>query len=439
MSATAEVILIFVILGLSSIYAAMETALIALGDVKLRVLLEETARPQKILTLWRDRPNDVLATILIANTFANITISALATDMTETMLEGTAYGGFGIAFAVGITTLVVLVVGEVVPKTYGKHNPESVLAFLPILHLSYVIFYPFMRVLVRFSHGVVTRLGGETSGGSSVTEEEIEHMVRVGKSEGSMSPVSAKLLTGIFELDDKVAREVMVPRTEIHGLSIAASMNDVMDAVKETGHSRYPVHGETTDDIVGVLYIKDYFQAAMQRDRANPPKIKDLMRKPLVRPWNIGLQDLFMDMQRERVHIAVIASEYGGVAGLVTLEDIVEEVFGPIYDEHDRSVESVQLRGEGEWVAEGVVTMSELENALGTDFPDDEEAQYETVAGLLMQEAGRVPEPGFTLVYQGFRFEVLKADLTHVRQVAIQRIPPQPPPESALAPEITGE
>lgn len=431
MSGTAEVILILVILGLSSIYAALETALIALGEVKLRLVIEESARPPRMLELWRDHPNDVLATILIANTFANITISALATDLTESMLEGTAWGGFGIPFAIGITTLVVLVAGEVVPKTYGKHNPESVLAFAPILRASHWLFYPLMRVLVRFSHGVVTKLGGETSAAQSVTEEEIEHMVRVGKSEGSMSPVSAKLLTGIFELDDKVAREVMVPRTEIHGLELTASVADVMAAVKETGHSRYPVHGETIDDIVGVLYIKDYFQAAVLRDRQSPPRIKDLMRKPMVRPWNIGLQDLFMDMQRERVHIAVIASEYGGVAGIVTLEDIVEEVFGPIYDEHDRAVESVRATGDGKWVAEGVVTMSELENALETDFPDDEEAQYETVAGLLMQEAGRVPEPGFTLTYQGFRFEVLKADLTHVRQVAIEKVaPPSPEPTS---------
>ncbi|MFO0751050.1 MAG: hemolysin family protein [Myxococcota bacterium] len=433
MSGTAEVILIFVILGLSSIYAAMETALIALGEVKLRVVIEEASRPQRMLALWRDKPNDVLATILIANTFANITISALATDLTESLFEGTGFVGFGIPFAVGVTTLVVLIAGEVVPKTYGKHNPEQVLAFLPILQLTYWFFFPVMRVLVKLSHGVVRRLGGETSGSSTVTEEEIEHMVRVGKSEGSMSPVSARLLTGIFDLDDKVAREVMVPRTEIHGLPLTASVGDVMDAVKDTGHSRYPVYGDTTDDIVGVLYIKDYFQAAVLRDRSNPPKIKDLMRKPLVRPWNIGLQDLFVDMQRERVHIAVIASEYGGVAGLVTLEDIVEEVFGPIYDEHDRSVESIRVRGDGEWVAEGVVTMSELENALGTDFPDDEEAQYETVAGLLMQEAGRVPEPGFTLVYQGFRFEVLKADMTHVRQVAIQRVPPPQAEPSASA------
>jgi len=425
LSTSTEVIAILVMLALSGMYSAMETALVALGDVKLRVILDESPRPSRMLTLWRDKTTDVLATILIANNTVNITISALATDLTETLLEGTAFGGWGIPIAVGVTTLAILIVGEVVPKTFGKHNPERVLVFLPILQLTYWFFYPLMRVLVRLTHGVLTRLGGETSASSSVTEQDIEHMVRVSKSEGSMSPLSAKLLTGIFDLDDKIAREVMVPRTEVQGLAEDATQADVLALVKATGHSRFPVYHDTIDDVVGVLYVKDYFQSAIQRGRDNPPRVTDLMRKPLVRPWNIGLHDLFADMQRERVHMAIIASEYGGIAGIVSLEDIVEEVFGPIYDEHDRAVESLRKRGENAWVAEGVVTMSELENALGIDFPDDEEARYETVAGLLMHEAGRVPEPGFTVEYHGFRFEVVKADLTHVRQVAIERLPPR--------------
>ncbi|MCC6620258.1 MAG: HlyC/CorC family transporter [Deltaproteobacteria bacterium] len=434
MSTSTEVIAILVMLALSSMYSAMETALIALGDVKLRVMLDETPRPPRMLTLWRDKTTDVLATILIANNTVNITISALATDLTDGLLEGTSYAGFGIPIAVGVTTFAILIVGEVVPKTFGKQNPERVLVFLPVLQLTYWLFYPLMRVLVHLTQGVVTRLGGETSPAPSVTEEQIEHMVRVSQSEGSMSPVSARLLTGIFELDDKVAREVMVPRTEVHALQRDASLAEVMAVVKETGHSRYPIYTDTIDDIVGVLYVKDYFQAAIQRDRDNPPRVTDLMRKPLVRPWNIGLHDLFADMQRERVHMAIIASEYGGVAGIVSLEDIIEEVFGPIYDEHDRAVESIRKRGERSWIAEGVVTMSELESALGTDFPDDEEVQYETVAGLLMQAAGRVPEPGFRVDYHGYRFEVVKADLTHVRQVAIERLPPPAADETAEAP-----
>lgn len=422
MSPTTEVLFIFVLLALSGCFSAMETALVTLGDMKTRRLIEDSPRPSRILKLWRSAPNEVLATILIGNNVVNITISALATHLTDTMLEGTSVAGWGIPIAVGVTTLFVLVAGEVVPKTYAKHNPERVLFTLPVIAITYFTFYPIMRVLVRLSSGVVQRMGGSTDHQPSVTEEDIEEMVRIGKTDGSMSPVSAKLLTGIFELDDKVAREVMVPRTEMRALPVDATLTDIVAMVKEHGYSRYPVYEGSTDNIVGVLYVKDYMLSALSRDRNSPPKIRDVVRRPLVRPWNIGIQDLFHDMQKERVHMAIVASEYGGVAGIVCLEDIIEEVFGPIYDEHDRLKESIRKQPDGSWLVEGLVSMGELENELGTDFPDDEEDDYETVAGLLMQEAGRVPETGFVCDYHGFRFEVVSADPMQVREVSVRAI-----------------
>lgn len=434
MSPTVEVLFILLMLGLSACYSAMETALVSLSDVRLRRLVDE--RRSSMLTRWHDRPNDVLATLLIGNNFVNITTSALATDATESLLEGTPYGGWGIPIAVGVTTMVVLIAGEVVPKTYAKHNPEKVLHLLPLITVSYAIFYPFMRVLVRLTGSVVKRLGGATEGAPSVTDQDIADMVRIGTSDGSVSPNSAKLLTGIFDLDDKIARAVMVPRTEIRGLPLEAGLAEVMQAVKEHGHSRFPVYKGSIDDIVGVLYIKDYFQAALLRDRAAPPRVAELLRKAMVRPWNCQVQDLFRDMQKERVHLAIIASEYGGVAGIVTLEDIIEEVFGPIYDEHDRMPEPIRQQPDGSFLVEGIVALSELEKALATDFPDDDEATYETVAGLLMTEAGRVPEAGFACDYHGFRFEVVTADTLHVRQVMVRPLAtnmPQSDPQAAAS------
>ncbi len=424
---------ILLLLALSASYSAMETALVSLSDMRLRRLVEESARPRaalrafgrgpsRMLVRWHDRPNDVLATLLIGNNFVNITASALATDATESLLRGTPYGGWGLPIAVGITTMVVLIAGEVVPKTYAKHNPEKVLHLLPLITLSYALFYPVMRVLVRLTGQVVRRLGGATEGAPSVTDQDIADMVRIGTNDGSVSPNSAKLLTGIFDLDDKIARGVMVPRTEVHGLPVDAGLADVMQAVKEHGHSRFPVYKGAIDNIVGVLYIKDYFQAALARERSSSPRVSEVLRRPMVRPWNMPVQDLFRDMQKERVHMAIIASEYGGVAGIVTLEDIIEEVFGPIYDEHDRLPDPIREQPDGGLLVDGVVALSELEKALGTDFPDDDEATYETVAGLLMTEAGRVPEAGFACDYHGFRFEVVAADALHVRLVMVRAL-----------------
>lgn len=423
MSPTIEVLFIFVMLALSACFSAMETALVSLGELRTRRLCEEP-RPSGMLVRWRDRPNDVLATLLIGNNFVNITASALATDATEAALEGTAYGGWGIPIAVGVTTMVVLIAGEVVPKTFAKHNPEHVLRVLPILSVTWFLFYPVMRVLVRLTGRIVRRLGGATEGASNITDDDIAEMVRIGSTDGSVSPEAARILTGVFDMDQKVAREVMVPRTEVHALPADAGLAEVMAAVKRHGHSRFPVYRETIDDIVGVLYVKDYFQAVIGRelgDLAKAPRAGDVVRKPLVRPWNIGIQDLFHDMQRERVHLAVLASEYGGVAGIATLEDIIEEVFGPIYDEHDPLAEAIRETPDGAWYVDGLASMSDLERVLGVSF-DGDEANFETVAGLVMREAGRVPEAGYVVERRGYRFEVTTADAMQVRQVMVRRI-----------------
>ena len=176
------------------------------------------------------------------------------------------------------------------------------------------------------------------------------------------------------------------------------------------------------DDIVGVIYTKDILSAVI-RQGADSVSLLEIMRQPLVYPENIGVEDLLVEMKRNRVHMAIIASEYGGVAGIVTLEDIVEEVFGDIYDEHDVEKEPLRAVGESSWLVEGVVTLSDLEDELGIDL-DDEDEDYETVAGLLMKVAGRVPTPGFTHETRGVHFEVLRSDATRLLEVAVHRQAP---------------
>jgi len=425
---TLEVILILLLVVLSAVFSGMETALVSLTEMKLRRQIDDAKRsPSRMLIAWRDKPNDVLATLLIGNNLVNITASALATDLTNHLLHGT---GWGIPVAVGAMTMLVLIFGEVVPKTFAKHNPERFLVLLGVISLTHTIFYPLMRVLVWLTRYFVGLLGGETEASvATVTEEDIEEMVRIGKSDGSMSPVATKLLTGIFELDDKIAREVMVPRTDMKALHVDAGMDEVVEVVSTSGYSRYPIYRDGIDDIVGVLYAKDFLSAAMAKDRDAAPRVSDIMRPPMVRPWNIPVQDLLMEMQRERIHLAVIASEYGGVAGILTLEDIVEEGFGPIYDEHDLRTDAIQKLDDTHWIVEGVMTMRELENEIGTEFPEDED--YETVAGLLMKECGSMPEEGFTCDHMGYRFEVRRADATRVIEVAVCRIDDEPAASSA--------
>lgn len=399
----------------------METALLSLSEVKLRARANEDGFP-RLLQRWLDEPNTVLATLLVGNNLVNITASALATDLTHRLVVDSPYAGWGVPIAVGAMTLLILIFGEVAPKTYAKNHPERYLKALPLLQFSHALFLPLSRALIALTRRMVKTVGAEfDSERATVTEEDIEQLVRLGSAEGSIDPEATELLTGVLELDEKVAREIMVPRTEVHAISQDATLRDVFEEITGSGYSRYPVFRGTIDNVVGVLYLKDLLAAVLAQDR-DVVRLSEIMRPPMIYPENIPVPDLLLAMKRERVHLAVIASEYGGVAGIVTLEDIVEEVFGDIYDEHDTEVEPIRVQADDLWLVDGVVTISDLEDEVGIEF-DEEDQDYETVQGLLMMVSGKVPKRGFTHEIAGLRFEVLKTDATRVLEVSVRLLP----------------
>ncbi|MCB9727302.1 MAG: HlyC/CorC family transporter [Deltaproteobacteria bacterium] len=432
-----EAVLIPLMVLLSALFSGMETALVSLSDVKLRTQADSGAKMPRMLRRWLEQPNDVLASLLIWNNLVNITASAFATSLTERLLEGSPMAGWGIPIAIGVTTLAILIVGEVVPKTYAKHNPEAYAAFIPIFTPFFALSFGPMVLLVALTRRIVTWMGGElTTERARITEEDIEEMVRVGTMDGSIDPGATRLLTGVLELDEKVAREIMVPRPDVHGIALSTPIAEVLNAVSESGFSRYPVYGESIDDMRGVLYVRDLLAAVLLRGR-EAVDLAETIRPPMILPENMPLPDLLVAMKQSRTHMAIIASEYGGVAGIVTLEDIVEEVFGDIYDEHDVIDAQVRRITDDVWMVDGVVTVSDLEDALGpaVDLNGTDDEDYETVAGLLMHVAGRMPEQGFTHTISGFELEVVRADSTRISEVAVRRLPP---PSSAAPDEATG-
>jgi putative hemolysin len=415
-----EAIVIVLLVALSAIFSGMESALFSISEVKLRSREEEGNGLPKMLRLWLEEPNQVLATLLIGNNLANITASALATHLATVALAGTAItGAAAISIAVGAMTLLILVGGEVVPKTVAKHHPEQYLVFLPVITFSHFLFRPPAKVLVSVTESLISFFGGSIQGeGSVVTEEAIENMVRIGKADGSIAPEDARLLTGVLELDEKIAREVMVPRTDVVAIDIESRLEDVIKIILDAGCSRYPVYEGNLDKIVGLLYAKDLLVAATSSSELKALSLKDLLRPPLLRPANIGLQRLLLEMKRERVHMTMLISEFGGIEGLVTLEDIVEEVFGPIYDEHDGEA-AIRTDTENVWTLSGVCTLDDLEDQVGLALDEDDD--YTTVAGLLMKVAGRLPHPGYTYSISNWKFEVLDSDETTVHEIRLVR------------------
>lgn len=427
MDTTAEVGLILLLLVFSAIYAGMEAALYSQSEIKLRARQDAGDTLPRILELWLTRPYDILTTLLVGNNLVNITASVLAADITSRALPDQ---GWGLAVAAGATTMVVLIVGEVVPKTLAKADPDWFFRFLGLVQLSYWVFWPASKILVWIAEKTLARMGSAAElTHQTVTEEDIEQLVRIGKKDGSLDQEATRLLQGVLGLDDKVAREVMVPRTEVEAFDVATPVADVLQKSGEIGFSRYPVYAGEIDQIVGVLYIKDLLPVVLA-GTLEGKTLEPFIRDPIIRPENTSLHELLVQMKRERVHMVILASEYGGMEGLVTLEDIVEEVFGEIYDEHDDVGEdSIRPTDDGGWAVDGVATMDDLEQEIGLVLSGDDE-DYETITGMLMMAAKTMPVEGFTHEQDGWSFEVVSADSTRVVEVLVNRMASEPDLES---------
>ncbi len=259
-------------------------------------------------------------------------------------------------------------------------------------------------------------LGGDVSRtGPFVTERDIVEMIALGRKTGAIDKVEGRMLTSIIELGDTLVREVMVPRTEISSLPITASYDDVMVEVREEGHSRVPVYDTNLDDIKGFFHTKDLLTIDIDPKRF---RLRDHLRPVEFVPEMGRVGDLLRTFQRRRTHLAVVVDEFGGTSGIVALEDVLEEIVGPIQDEHDEEEAQIKRVSETQWAAEGRVSLYELAEVLGVTFPD---GGYETLGGFLIARAGRMPRTGDRLGFQGFIFTIADADERKVSRIEIER------------------
>ena len=422
-----ELILIAFLIVLSSVFSGSETALTSLGESRIGRLLETLkakGRRHRILEFWHTNPNRVLTSVLVGNNIVNIGASALATDLSYKVVTGGAPGQGGemaLAAAVGVMTFLILVFGEILPKTFAKHNPEKFIGLLHILVGFYWVFWLPTVVLEHMTRSLVHLFGGRVhKDGPSVTDEDIEDLIKQGGREGSLDEHKGELLSSVLEFADTLVKEVLVPRTEIIGFEVGDPYDKVISVVREQRFSRYPVYEETVDRIVGVFYVKDMLEE-MEGGQIREFDLRARMRPPIYVPETKRISELMRELQRNKVHMAVVVDEWGGTAGIVTIEDIVEEIFGEIYDETDEEEEpEIQQMEDGSWVADARMSIRDLEDLLELDFPDD--SDYETLGGFIIMNAGKVPEADEQVRWNGLLFTVIEADSTRVARVGIARV-----------------
>lgn len=418
MDVSTQIVSIAFCLLASAFASGAETAFTALGEARTRQLVEDEGH--KLLRYWLDQPARVLATLLLVNTIVNTLSAALMTDLIAGLGAPNA-----IAAATGLMTLLILAIGEITPKTLARQYAASLAPLaMPVILVPYYVFHPLVTLLGTLPVAVERFFRKErvNEPRPAITSEEIEYMIDLGVREGVLDEDRSELLTSVLEFADTVTREIMVPRTHVVALPVSASAEEVLSVVDESEHSRIPVYGESIDEIVGVLHVRTLL-ADLRSGRFDEGfDIHRYMREPYFVPELMKISRLLREFQKRKVHLAIVVDEFGGTAGVVALEDVVEEIVGEIQDELDVEEGRVKLLPDGSWIADASITLRDLEDHLGVDFPD--ELDFDSLGGFVVATAGKVPPVGSVVMWDGLRFTVRQGDERHVSRVEIARVEP---------------
>lgn len=379
----AEILLFILCICLSAFFSSSEVALIAITRAKARTLVNEGRPGSNAVAVLKESPEHLLITILIGNTIVNIASAAIATAVCIEM-----FGEFGVGIATVAVVILLLIFGEIGPKIYAARASESfALTIAPIILFLSRICTPVIWLVERVS----PKLGiGKDAGEQAVTEEEIKEWIDVGKEEGAIESGEQEMLYSVLEFGDTTAREIMTPRVDVTAIEDTTGFDEAVKVFSETGFSRIPVYHDQIDHITGILNVKDVFSAMTATKK---PSIREIMYDPTFVPETKKIDDLLKELQIHRVQMAIVIDEYSSVVGIVTVEDILEELVGDIMDEHDREEPDVQKLSEGVYVVDAQMWVEDINEQLGIGLPVDE--AYETIGGLVIDRLGHIPlHPG---------------------------------------------
>jgi putative hemolysin len=419
----------------SAVLTAAELAVFSVAEARVRAAAEQGLRGAAALAALRERPERLLVLLRAGDTLADITAGALVGYLAYTQLELV-----GVAAAIALVTFAVLYAGELLPMGIAvSHGLRFALALAPTLLVVTRVLGPFLSLVARLANMSPNRRDANIV---SITEREIRQLTALSHTAGGIEAHERDLIERAFRLDKTQTWDVMTPRVDVFAWRDSLRLAEIAAEIGTVPYSRIPVYGEGIDDITGVLYIRDAYQALLKGQR--DVRLRSLAREPLIVPGSVPLSTLLRDFQSRRIHLAIVVDEYGGTDGLVTLEDVLEELVGEIVDETDVAEEPLTRISRHEIVAAGDVDLREINHHFNTAFP---QLEHRSLNGFILEELGRVPAAGERLDAYGVTVEVLEATETQVVRALLRRhaAPPdptrppgrgrEPDPEAAAAPE----
>ena len=405
-----QIIVLIILLVLSGFFSMSETALMALSKIRIRHMVEEGVKGAKLVEKLTEDPNKLLGAILIGNNIVNILASSLATTLFVSLV-----GPSGVGVATAVMTVLVLIFGEITPKSIAKQKAEEVsLKVSKPINIIVKILKPFIGIFSFISSLFIRLLGGDPKATEPfITEEELRTMVGVSEEEGVLEDVEKEMIFNVFDFADSQAKDVMVQRVDIVAVDTEATYEEVLEVIKTEQFSRIPVYNQTIDDIVGVLYVKDLIIAGQNKEGF---KVSDYMREPYYTFEFKKIKELFNEMKKTRNHLSVVLDEYGGTVRIVTIEDLIEEVFGDIEDEYDDYDKEIEVVKEDEYIVDGSAKLDDISELIGVNM---ESKEFDSVGGLIIGELGRFPDNKEEVTLNKIRFVVEEVDKNRIKKVRI--------------------
>ena len=406
---------LIVLIMLSAFFSASETAYSSLNMIRLKSRAEDGDKQAAKVLALAERYDSLLSTILIGNNIVNIGASSLATVLFSRLL-GNAYGPTASTI---VMTLLVLTFGEITPKSMAKEMPESIaMAFAPALGALVAVFGPLNFIFGKWKSFLASRF--YTDEKDTITEGELVTMVSEAEKDGELTNRESELIRSAIEFDDVEAQDVLTPRVDVIAVADDTPMDEVTETFADSGYSRLPVYHETIDNIIGVVHEKDFYLARLKKATT----VEDLIAPTLYTTGSTQISQLLRTLREQHHHMAVVVDEYGGTEGIITLEDILEELVGEIWDEHDEATEDFRQQSDGSWLVSGSASVDDLYETL--DLPEDEDIDSNTVNGLVQEKTHHLPKVGDHFQLNDYEGVVTRTARRRVTEVRFTHTAPAP-------------
>lgn len=416
-----QILIVIGLLALSAFFSSSETAMMAVNKIRVRNLADAGLSSAQTLMKVLDNQPKMLSAILIGNNIVNISASSLAT-----ILVTRAFGDMYVGVGTGILTLLVLIFGEITPKTSATLYSETMaLRFAKPIYMIMQVLTPVIFIVDKLSQGVLRLLHVDPNKKQdAITEDELRTIVEVSHEEGVIESDEKNMIYNVFDFGDSVAKDIMVPRIDMTFIDVDATFSEVIEVFREVKYTRYPVYEETTDNVIGIINIKDLLLTENQKKFC----IRDYLREPLYTYEFKKTAELMVELRKTQNNIAIVLDEYGATAGLITLEDMLEEIVGEIRDEYDEDEEDLIRRiGPREYVVEAAMKLDDLNDQLGLDLESED---YDSIGGFIIGLLDHLPEEGEEVTHKTLRFVVDKVDRNRIDKIHLYIQEEETEPES---------